>query len=188
MEEFAIGVIGGVAGSILTIAATWLGEWRGRRRRRRSAASALLYELRIVDSSMRDVAKSDRPSDLAPGASQPMLDVLLRDLDLFKPESVEAVLTAIGWNHDVRRWLDLLRQGILKAGPTADAPLRLMAKSAVAAVPAAHAAMVSEGGIKPTGKYPTLGEVEKAPLPTSPFANSTVTENVSTATNTSEQQ
>jgi|tagenome__1003787_1003787.scaffolds.fasta_scaffold20319457_2 hypothetical protein len=167
--ELTAAVIGAVVGGIVAYAGGWIQEVRTRRRRREAAASVLLFQLRIIDHVMTEVLSAESPSSMAAGPSPPMIDFLLGELVVFKPGTVEAVLIVLGFNSDVVSRLRLQGEGLLQAGADADGQLKLMARAALAAMPAAYTALTSEGGKEPSTRIRTAGEIQNQQLPPSPF-------------------
>jgi hypothetical protein len=161
-------IIAVLVGVIAAYVAGRVHERLDRRRRRTAVASALLYELRLMEANMRDIAKAARPSQMAVAAvPYPMHDALLAELVLFKPATVQAVLNAYGWFRDVRHNIDLVRNGTLDGGPERDAILQQRARHGAVSVPAAYHALIKEGGTEPKGAY--LASDDGGFLPPSPF-------------------
>ncbi len=165
MEELGAAFIG----ALVAYVGGWWQERSARVRRRKALASALLFELRLMEANMRDTAEAERPSEQAPGVDpHPLHDALLADMVLLNPQSVQAVLTAYGWFRDNRNKLNQVRQGLLPSSPEQDAELRRRARIGVESVPAAYEALVNEGGLPPYGDYWQATDANK-PLPKTPF-------------------
>jgi hypothetical protein len=163
-------VLSALAGALAAYVFGWWQQWRDKRRRRAAAATLLLYELRIMDVALREMWALEHPANQFAGPGARMFEALQTELLLFEASTAEAVLTAWGYLSDIRYRLEELGTGKIEREAWDD-DLRWLARLGIEAVPAARAALVSEGGIPPrldvnrTTEFPA----RRTPLPPSPF-------------------
>ncbi len=93
MAGFDSGLFHVVLGAALAMLAAWLGariagsrERRQRQRTRESLATAILLELRRIDSALRRVAAAENPT-ASPPLDHPILESAVRDVTLFERET-----------------------------------------------------------------------------------------------------
>jgi hypothetical protein len=172
MDLVSVVLTSGVVAALVSIAADWWRDKQDRARRRKAAATALLYELRIMDLCLREMYDLEHPANQFAGPTFPMYEAIRGDLLLFKATMVEAVLTAWGYMQDIRHLLEAFEQGIAERERRWDDELRWLARCGIEAIPAARTALLAEGGQPPAQKVSTAQfPMPRQPLSPSPFAN-----------------
>jgi hypothetical protein len=171
-------------GGILTLCGVWLGARLGggreriaRRRARVTQASAMLLELRRLDSVLRRMVALDNPASF-PSLDHPIIEAALRDLTLFAPDTAARVAQFHGALRGIQHEIGDYRDNPLRwAGRLSELNQLIKNRAAAAcrSVPELMKALEKEGGTPP----PHLGEPPAAAaqrdadrLPPPPFPHS----------------
>jgi hypothetical protein len=171
---FAWGALAVLLGGALGLTAAALAAGARRRDAKRSAATAMLAELRWLDSVLRKIA--DRGSSAADlSLDHPIIAAGLRDLSLFEPETAGRIadlhyhLRAV--EQEMQRYRENPKAWVGRL-PELDGLIRQKAVSACRVIPDLSKALHEEGGVLPPPVAPSKDASREDGLPTSPFGES----------------
>jgi hypothetical protein len=174
-----IGMLNIGLGALLALLSAWLGariagarERRDRHRARRSLATAMLLELRRIDSVLRRVVALDTPSSF-PSLEHPIMEGALRDLTLFDAETAARVAQFHGALRGIQHEIGDYRDNPLRwAGRLGELNQIIKSRAAAAcrAVPALIKVLERSGGAPPPQMNEPAGSTSSpADLPPPPF-------------------
>jgi hypothetical protein len=150
-QKILIGLVSVFVGTTLGAALGWARDWFDRRRRRRSLATAVLYDLQGVEADMNQLRSQDDPATDLLVRLGSVQDAFVRDIVLFRPETVATVSGVHGCLMAIKEIQSKAAAGWFKDNLAhGHAEVKRQCEAGLALMGSARAALINEGGHAPS--------------------------------------